>query len=429
MQRHPGHVVQGGASSAKRGKRRADVCIVGPSTRFLSGLTYYTFSLCNSLSSVCSVSAILMRQLLPTRLYPGHRRVGASLSTLTMLPSIPHYDGVDWFWFPTLFRGLWFLARQRPRVLLLQWWTGTVLHTYLALAFAARLLGARVAVEFHETLDPGEDSMKWASRYVNALGPVLHRLACSYVVHSAYDRQLVIARYGLGTKPITVIPHATYDHYKQGGRWREAPEPCCNLLYFGLIRPYKGVEDLIRAFDAIPPHEIDRYWLTIVGETWEGCTGPAELIRESHYKDRITFVNRYVTDAEVDAIFGGADAMILPYRRSSQSGTLHIALNYGLPIVVTAVGGLVEAVEGYGGASLVQPGDLEGLTDAIRRVAARRGQRFDDPRSWQSTAGRYSSLLGIGPAPDVAAGGTSPRRPAPVPLGEAPYVLPEEMQT
>ena len=89
------------------------VCVVGPSTRFLSGITYYTYSLCQALSARCEVSAILMRQLLPTRLYPGHARVGAAMSALALPPTVRRVDGVDWFWVPTLGRALWLLAHRR----------------------------------------------------------------------------------------------------------------------------------------------------------------------------------------------------------------------------------------------------------------------------------------------------------------------------
>jgi glycosyltransferase involved in cell wall biosynthesis len=334
-----------------------------------------------------------MRRLLPTRLYPGSKRVGAPLTKLALAPSVSRFDGVDWYWLPSLFGALRFLLRQGPRVLILQYWTGTVLHTYLVLATVARLLGRSVVIEFHEALDPGEDSLAWASSYAGTVAPWLCRLASGYVVHSEYDRHVIDDRYSLGSKPIEVIPHGTYGHCSQGSRRRAAPPDCCNLLYFGLIRPYKGVEDLIRAFDAIPPIEIHHYWLTVVGETWEQCTQPARLIERSRYRDRITFINRYVSDEEVDGLFGGADAVILPYHRSSQSGTLHLALHYGLPVVVTAVGGLVETVAGYPGAILTEPANPSALLAAIRTVADLRGERFANPRSWATIVQQYTDFL------------------------------------
>ena len=129
------------------------VCIVGPGTRFLSGITYYTYGLAGALAGEVRVSAVLMRRLLPRFLYPGRRRVGTDISTIALPDGVRAYDGVDWFWLPSLLGALRFLRREKPDVLVLQWWTGTVLHSFLALAFAARRRGARVVIEFHESLD------------------------------------------------------------------------------------------------------------------------------------------------------------------------------------------------------------------------------------------------------------------------------------
>jgi glycosyltransferase involved in cell wall biosynthesis len=166
---------------------------------------------------------------------------------------------------------------------------------------------------------------------------------------------------------MSIIPHGPYDHYRLDyGRayFREASKDCFNLLYFGVIRPFKGLEDLITAFDSILQNEIDRYWLTIVGETWENWILPAELIARSHYRERITFINRYVSDEEVAVFFAGADAVVLPYHRSSASGPLHTAMSYELPIVVIQVGGLTEAVANYEGAINVPPRDPSALQRA-----------------------------------------------------------------
>ena len=180
-----------------------------------------------------------------------------------------------------------------------------------------------------------------------------------------------------------MIPHATYTHYRNHGVRRLAPADTCNLLFFGLVRPVKGLEDLVDAFGRIPADEIEHYWLTIVGETWEGWTLPFERIEASPYRDRISIVNRYVSDAEVDEFFGGADAVVLPYRQSSQSGVLHVAMAYGLPIVATRVGGLSEALEGYGPHVLAEAGDCDSLLSSLRAV-----------RHLEATAERLRSAMG-----------------------------------
>jgi glycosyltransferase involved in cell wall biosynthesis len=158
-----------------------------------------------------------------------------------------------------------------------------------------------------------------------------------------------------------------------------------NLLFFGLIRPYKGLEDLLCVFNTLPRDEAERLWLTVVGETWEGCTEPARLIATSPHADRITFVNEYVPDEVVGAAFAHADVAVLPYRRSSSSGILHVAMSWGLPAVVTSVGGLPESTNGYGGAVLVSPGDPAMLREGLMKACTMVGQKFPDPRSWHDT--------------------------------------------
>lgn len=186
------------------------------------------------------------------------------------------------------------------------------------------------------------------------------------------------------------------------------PSSSCNLLYFGVIRPYKGLEDLIRGFDTLPEDEISRYWLTIVGETWEGWTVPTDLINQSRYRDRITFVNRYVSDEEVAQFFVEADAVVLPYHRSSASGPLHIAMSYGLPVVVTRIGSLIEAVADYDGAILVPPGDPAALQNGLLQVEKLCGKRYANPHSWEQSAGRYHTLF------DAIRSSYSPARHRPI---------------
>jgi glycosyltransferase involved in cell wall biosynthesis len=375
--------------------RPTAITVVGAGTRFLSGMSYYTIRLANAFASRHRVSVITMRRLLPARFYPGRNRIGASLTRLTYDPAIKVHDGVDWFWFPSLFGALASLARRRPRVIIFQWWTGTVLHSYLFLALAARLAGARVVIEFHEILDTGEDAIPFAKQYVNLIAPLFVRLAAGYVIHSEADRAALQDRYRLGGRPVAVIPHGPYDHHRGTleGTVRTAPASALNLLFFGVIRPFKGLEDLVAAFNALPPERIDDYWLTVVGETWEGWTLPLEMIEQSPYRDRISVVNRYVHDDEVAAYFAAADAVVLPYHRSSASGPAHTAMSHGLPLVITEVGGLPHAVAGYGGAILVPARDPAALQAALERLPGMRGVKFADPHSWERTLDRYEVLF------------------------------------
>jgi glycosyltransferase involved in cell wall biosynthesis len=371
------------------------VLIVGSGTRFVSGISYYTHKLAVALSAQRTVGVVLMRKLIPQALYPGRERVGARLTELTYPAGVPVVDGVDWYGGLGLLRAVALITRLRPATVVLQWWTGAVLHTYIILALYSRMLGAQIIIEFHEVQDTGETKLLGAARYVRTFSGRLMALASAAVVHSESDVEPIRRGYRFENRPVAVIPHGPFDQYTGGHPVREAPADAFNLLFFGTIRPYKGLEDLILAFNSLAPNEANAMWLTVVGETWEGWTQPAELIAQSPYRDRISFVNRYLTDAELAGHLAGADAVALPYRRSSASGPLHVTMAEGLPVIVTSVGGLEEAGRGYGGAVWVPPGDPAAIRRAFARVRALAGTRHVDPQSWESTAGRYGELFAI----------------------------------
>jgi glycosyltransferase involved in cell wall biosynthesis len=383
------------------------VVVIGPGWRFASGISHYTYRLSRALADQYPVGTLLIRRLIPRRLYPGRNRVGAPVATAAYPAHIPVYDGVDWYWGRSLSRALRYLDQQRPTVVVLQWWSGAVLHTYLRLARYAARNGASVILEWHEGQDTGEAGVPGARRYVQALMPRLLSRVDAHVVHSDFDLRAIKAAFTLGDAPVRVIPHGPYDHLIGSGVAQEdrpaphdpraapgAGDSPFRLLYFGLVRPFKGVEDLVTAFSALDRDQAIRFRLCLVGETWEGWTAPAEAIARSPHSDLIERVDRYVTDAEVAVFFSQADAVVLPYHRSSSSGPLHIAMSAGLPVVVTAVGGLVEAVQRYPGAVLVPPRDPVTLRQELLRLPGRRGQRYPDPHSWARTTAEYRALIG-----------------------------------
>ncbi|GAA0811258.1 glycosyltransferase [Spirilliplanes yamanashiensis] len=370
----------------------ARVLVVGSGFRFTSGISYYTCRVANALSGRAGTSVLLMRRLIPRFLYPGRRRVGTTVHELRYDPAVTVHDGVDWYWLPSLVRALRFVRRQAPELVVLQWWTAAVLHSYLVLAWYARRRGARVVIEWHEVQDTGEARVPGVQRYARALVGRLIRLADGHVIHSEFDRRLLEQNYPLDGARHVVVPHGPYDHHAAAPA--ERGDDAFHLLYFGVIRPYKGLEDLVAAFDSLTDEQAAGLRLTIVGETWEGWHAPLQAVAASRHRDRITVVNRYVADAEVAGFFAAADAVVLPYRRSSSSGPLHIAMSAGLPVIVSDVGGLREAADGYAGALHVPPADPAALAAAITRVTALRGERYADVRSWDDVVDGYLSLAG-----------------------------------
>jgi len=402
------------------------VMVVGAGWRFTSGISYYTCRLTNAIAEVAPVSALLMRQLVPTRLYPGRDRVGRPVNDLAYAPSVNVFDGVDWFWGKSMQRAGQFVQANRPQVLILQWWTGAVLHSYLRLARLARRSGCRVIIEWHEVQDTGEARIPGVARSVTRAMKVLLRNVDGHVMHSQYDLDLLRQTYDLPDERVSIAAHGPYDHHRETPRSDGEVVPGANdadsdfvFLYFGVVRPYKGVEDLIAAFDLLPAEVRDRCRLVLVGETWEGWTAPQEAIAASPNADRIEFVDRYVTDAEVAEHFARADAVVLPYHRSSSSGPLHIAMSSGLPVIVTEVGGLVEAAGDYQGTRFVPPADPAALASAMAELPGRAAERFADPHSWATTVAAYGHLLRRIGAPTWIA----PAELETVPVPSVPQVL------
>jgi glycosyltransferase involved in cell wall biosynthesis len=385
---------------------------VGSGWQFVSGISYYTWRLATALrEGGMNVSAVLMRNLLPKRLYPGHDRVGSAVSNQEYPEGMPVFNGVDWWGLPSLWRAARFLREQKPEVVVFQWWTSTVLHSYLALALVAKANGAKVVIEFHEVLDSAELRVPFVQTYARAVGRRILKRTDGALLHSQYDLELLHSNYPmLADIPAVVAPLGPFDHLM--GEPQAADETpvdeACNLLFFGTIRPYKGLEYLIQAFDSLTAQEAADFHLTVIGEVWEGWTLPTELIEASPYRDRITFVPRYVDDSEAAAAFQRADAVVLPYLRSSASGPLHLAMSHGLPVAITSVGGLQEAAGDYEGVVFVPPADAGALRECLFKLRDRKGSRYADPHSWSRTLNAIQDLaqrMGAGSSPADALDG------------------------
>ena len=114
------------------------------------------------------------------------------------------------------------------------------------------------------------------------------------------------------------------------------PLNCPFLLFFGIIRPYKGLGILLQAFSKILQQQPDTH-LLVVGECWEDQSKYLSLIQSLNIADHIHIVDHYIPDREVSAYFKAADVFIAPYIGGTQSGAVKLALGYGLPVVTTDV--------------------------------------------------------------------------------------------
>jgi glycosyltransferase involved in cell wall biosynthesis len=223
------------------------------------------------------------------------------------------------------------------------------------------------------------------------------------VTHSEYGRRQLVDRLGLDPARVHVIPHGAFTHLVEGSE-QELPEPLADpggpvVLFFGLLRPYKGIETLLAAWRGIEEAEL---W--VVGRPMMALEPLVAAAPEG-----VRFVPRFVSEGELAACFRRADLVVLPYGRTErfdQSGVLASALAFGKAVVLSDIGGFGE-VAATGAGRLVPPGDAAALHGALAELLADPAARASmsaaaqaaaaGPYSWAAAAARtlelYEALL------------------------------------
>lgn len=259
------------------------------------------------------------------------------------------------------------------------------------------------------------------------------------VVHSQHGAQRLVGELGLDPGKVHVIRHGAFEHLAAApvgpppfGAQPEGPV----VLFFGLIRPYKGLDVLIEAWRSLDAATRGKAQLWIAGMprmdlSEVGLSGIETAGgRAAAAAEGIHAAPRFISDAELPAFFARADLVVLPYREIDQSGVLFTALAFGKPLLLSAVGGFPE-IAATGAAQTVPPGDPQALAQALCRLlddppklakmadAARRAA--DGDYSWQAIAREhlhlYERLLGVplgeNGAPTCVSPAKSPSGPAP----------------
>jgi glycosyltransferase involved in cell wall biosynthesis len=186
--------------------------------------------------------------------------------------------------------------------------------------------------------------------------------ADAVIVHSEYGRRHLLSGLPLDPHKVHVIHHGAFEHLTRQPVERPLPPELCAIeapvvLFFGLLRPYKGIEVLLDAWRGIADAEL---W--IVGHS----RMPLEPLRATADRS-VRFVPRFISDPELPAFFRRADVVVLPYTRTErfdQSGVLATALAFGKPVVLSDIGGFGE-VAATGAGWLVPPDDPAALRVAL----------------------------------------------------------------
>ncbi len=277
------------------------------------------------------------------------------------------------------------------------------LHVLIMLA-AYRLLKNNVVWTVHE-LDAYESRYPRTDAWFRA---VLMKLCRRLFVHGEYTRNEVQDKHGF-VRPIDIARHPSYIGWYKDEATREQarqklglPEAACVYLFFGYVKPYKGVEDLIEAFHSVQDNQA---FLLVVGKPLdEEIKIKIESMALADPRIR-TFLG-YIADDDIQYFFRAADVVVFPFRNTQTSGSLMLALSFGCPVIAPAIATLPEYIDANS-AIFFDPKLPENLARALSEAAnapladmAKAARRQAESLSWEDMARVHlASYLAIGDHP------------------------------
>jgi glycosyltransferase involved in cell wall biosynthesis len=219
------------------------------------------------------------------------------------------------------------------------------------------------------------------------------------IAHSAHGARRLCEELEVAPERVNVIYHGAFDYLTRldtrplSAEFEAVRRPV--ILFFGLVRPYKGVDVLLRAFQSLEGAEL---WIVgmpkmPLGELHELASKASGTVR---------FVSHFVAEDQIPAYFRRADIVVLPYKEIDQSGVLYTALAFGKAMILSDVGGFTELANTHGAARLVAPQDPEGLAGVLTELLENPRARSDlssaalqaaqGPYSWDRIAEQTASL-------------------------------------
>lgn len=338
------------------------VVLVGPVHPYRGGIAHYTATLDRELRARGEqVLLVSFKRQYPQWLFPG--RSDRDPSTEPIKAAEPHYwlDSLNPLtWLSTFGR----IRRYGPEIVILQWWSAFwAPHWFLMGALIRSFVACRLVYICHNVLP--HESVRGHAFMARAV----LRWGSRFVVHSEQQRDQLLTL--LPRADVVVRNMPTLDLFAQ--QCRPKPEARERLgipmgrpviLFFGIVRAYKGLRDLLYALPQVRDC-LDEALLLVAGEFWEDKASYLALIRELGIEDAVRIDDRYVPDEEVGIYFSAADLLVAPYRQVTGSAVVQAALGSGCPVVATDVGMLSSVIRHAENGLLVPPGDPRALAEAI----------------------------------------------------------------
>jgi D-inositol-3-phosphate glycosyltransferase len=242
-----------------------------------------------------------------------------------------------------------------------------------------RLVGKKIALTAHNVNQARRDRK---DSFLNRFTLRIQYGLCDHIfVHTEKMKTELHQDFGVAERKVTVIRHPINDAFpdtdltpadaKRRLGIRDSEKA---VLFFGRIRPYKGIEYLLDAFHLLLSDPEANYRLILAGEPKKGSEDYLneiqKIVKRDFHQGEVIVRIQFIPDEEMEMYLKGADVLVLPYKEIFQSGVLFLAYSFGLPVVATDVGSFrEEIVEGSTG-FLCKPGDPEDLAKAIERYFA-----------------------------------------------------------
>lgn len=320
------------------------IAIIGPAHPYKGGIAQHTTELAHRLTAAGHDVDIISWRMQYPFFYPGQQFVDE--------PELPLHKNTKHVlsWRNPAGWAKWGKRLRAYDRVVFVWWVPTIhAPVYWGMLKALGKKRPPVTLICHNVLPheprPGDRKLTAA---------VLKR--CDQVIVHGHSQAKLAEQ--LSGKPVTALP-LPLPHLKIS---KKAKKGVTNeLLFFGFVRPYKGVDVLLKALKQVP--DIN---LTIAGEIWGDAKTYTKLIDELKLEDRVTLKNGYVPANQLAELITDADAVVLPYRSGTASWNVNMAFAYGTPVISTKVGSLSEQVRDGKDGILCEPDSVEWLAQAIK---------------------------------------------------------------
>lgn len=360
------------------------LALVGPTFPYRGGISQYTTSLYHALCEHHEVLLVSFSRQYPSFLFPGTSQRDNSLEPFRA-PAEFLLDSVNPIsWKQTARRILTF----DPDVVVFQWWQPFFSLAYGNVAGQLKSLSSRpVSILYlcHNVRAHERFSIPLASTLQDRLIRFAFRHVDAFLVHAGELDQVV--RQFREDARVGHIFHPLYEFFaRPPGASPRVKGDRKRILFFGKIRPYKGLEVLIEALPLLD-EKLDLE-LVVAGEFYIDPRPLKEHVRASGTGVKVTWIDHYIENERVSELFESTDLVVLPYRSATQSGVVPVAYQFDVPVIASNVGGLSEVIEEGRTGYLFPAGDSAALAERINRFF-----KEDDPEFFRTEIRKFKSRL------------------------------------